>query len=126
MPIKLTYHFLRDEIYRLPPAPYIAFEKTGNYIKINNNIYAENAYKTYNSYEFKVNKRGGESGKITFNTPVNYFNINDRVEYYLKGKKRFAGYIESIDNAGLNITVIPVWGRLTYQYIQGDLILEAT
>lgn len=126
MPLYMPYHFLRDKIYKLPPAPYIPFEETGNYIKINDNIYAENAYKTYNSYEFKVNKRGGESGKVTFNVPVNYFNINDRVEYYLKGKKRFAGYVESIDNAGLVLTIIPVWGKLTYQYIQGDLILEAT
>ena len=126
MPLLIPYHFLRDKIYKLPPAPYFPFEETGTYIKINDNIYAENAYKTYSAYEFKVNKRGGDTSKVSFNTPLNYFNINDRVEYYLKGKKRFAGYVESIDNAGLNLTIIPVWGRLTYQYIQGDLILEAT
>ena len=123
MPLLIPYHFLRDKIYKLPPAPYFPFEETGTYIKINDNIYAENAYKTYSAYEFKVNKRGGDTSKVSFNTPLNYFNINDRVEYYLKGKKRFAGYVESIDNAGLNLTIIPVWGRLTYQYIQGDLIL---
>ena len=118
----MPYHFLRDKIYRLPPAPYISFEESGNYIKINDNIYVKN----YSSYEFKVNKRGGDTGSLSFNIPVNYFNINDRVEYYLKGKKRFAGYIESIDNAGINLTIIPIWGKLIHQYIQGDLILEST
>lgn len=126
MPLSMPYHFLRDKIYRLAPPPYVPFEETGNYIIIAGNMYAENAYKTYTSYEFKINKRGGETGKIGFSLPLNYFNINDRVEYYLKGKKRFAGYVESIDNVGLNLTVIPIWGRLLHQYIQGDLILEAT
>lgn len=41
-------------------------------------------------------------------------------------KKEFAGYIESIDNAGLNLSIIPIWGKLLHQYIQGDLILEST
>ena len=122
----MPYHFLRDKIYKLPPAPYIKFEDFGSYIKINENIYAENAYNTYSSYEFKVNKRGGDVSKVSFNTPFNYFNINDKVEYYLNGVKRFAGYIESIDNAGLNLSIIPIWGRLLHQYIQGDLILEST
>ena len=114
-------HFLRSKIYYIAPNNYKSFEEFGNYIKINDII-----YKNYSSYEFKINKRGGDSSKISFNTPVNYFNINDRVEYYLKGKKRFAGYIESIDNSGLNLNIIPIWGKLTYQYIQGDLILEST
>ena len=123
---RLPYHFLRNKIYKLPPAPYINFEDSGNYIKINDNIYAENAYNTYSYYEFKVNKRGGDTSKVGFNIPLNYFNINDRVEYFLNGKKRFAGYVESIDDAGLNLSVIPIWGRLLHQYIQGDLILEST
>lgn len=123
---KIPYHFLRNKIYKLPPAPYIRFEESANYIKINDNIYAENAYNTYLSYEFKVNKRGGDVSKVSFSTPLNYFNINDKVEYYLNGKKRFAGYVESIDNAGLNLSIIPIWGKLLHQYIQGDLILEAT
>ncbi|KLI30893.1 hypothetical protein OFR41_08190 [Brachyspira hyodysenteriae] len=123
---KMPYHFLRNKIYKLPPAPYINFEEFGTYIKINGNIYSENAYNTYSSYEFKVNKRGGDVSKVSFSTPLNYFNINDKVEYYLNGKKRFAGYVESIDNAGLNLSIIPIWGKLLHQYIQGDLILEAT
>ena len=123
---RLPYHFLRNKIYKLPPAPYVNFEDSGNYIKINDNIYAENAYNTYSYYEFKVNKRGGDTSKVGFNIPLNYFNINDRVEYFLNGKKRFAGYVESIDDAGLNLIIIPVWGRLLHQYIQGDLILEST
>ena len=123
---KMPYHFLRNKIYKLPPAPYINFEDFGTYIKINGNIYSENAYNTYSSYEFKVNKRGGDVSKVSFSTPLNYFNINDKVEYYLNGKKRFAGYVESIDNAGLNLSIIPIWGKLLHQYIQGDLILEAT
>lgn len=118
----MPYHFLRDKIYKLPPAPYISFEESGSYIKINDNIYIEN----YSSYEFKVNKRGGDTGSISFNIPVNYFNINDKVEYYLHGQKRFAGYVESIDDAGLNLTIIPIWGKLLHQYIQGNLILEST
>nr|WP_300366136.1 hypothetical protein [Brachyspira sp.] len=84
---KSPYHFLRDKIYKLPPAPYINFEKFGNYIKINDTIYAENTYNTYLRYEFKVNKRGGDVSKVSFSTPLNYFNINDKVEYYLNGKK---------------------------------------
>lgn len=118
----MPYHFLRDKIYKLPPAPYISFEERGDYIKINDNIYIKN----YSSYEFKINKRGGDTWYLSFNIPVNYFNINDKVEYYLKGEKRFSGYVESIDNAGLNLTIIPIWGRLIHQYIQGDLILEST
>lgn len=118
----MPYHFLRDKIYKLPPAPYISFEESGSYIKINDNIYIEN----YSLYESKVNKRGGDTGSISFNIPVNYFNINDKVEYYLHGQKRFAGYVESIDDAGLNLTIIPIWGKLLHQYIQGDLILEST
>ncbi len=123
---KMPYHFLRNKIYKLPPAPYTKFEEFANYIKINDNIYTENAYNTYLSYEFKVNKRGGDVSKVSFSTPSNYFNINDRVEYYLNGRKRFAGYIESIDNAGLNLSIIPIWGKLLHQYIQGNLILEHT
>ena len=80
---RLPYHFLRNKIYKLPPAPYVNFEDSGNYIKINDNIYAENAYNTYSYYEFKVNKRGGDTSKVGFNIPLNYFNINDRVEYFL-------------------------------------------
>ena len=73
----MPYHFLRDKIYKLPPAPYISFEERGDYIKINDNIYIKN----YSSYEFKINKRGGDTGYLSFNIPVNYFNINDKVEY---------------------------------------------
>lgn len=123
---KMPYHFLRNKIYKLPPSPYVGFEEFGNYIKINDNIYAENAYNSYLSYEFIVNKRGGDTSQVSFSMPLNYFSINDKVEYYLNGKKRFAGYIESIDNAGLNLSIIPIWGKLLYQYIQGDLILEST
>ena len=114
---KMPYHFLRNKIYKLPPSPYVSFEEFGNYIKINDNIYAENAYNSYLSYEFTVNKRGGDTSKVSFSMPLNYFNINDKVEYYLNGKKRFAGYIESIDNAGLNLSIIPIWGKLLHQYI---------
>ncbi|WP_295160412.1 hypothetical protein [uncultured Brachyspira sp.] len=124
--VVMPYYFLRNKIYKLSPPAYINFEDIGNYIKINNNIYAENACSSYLSYEFKVNKRGGDVSRISFSMPLNYFNINDKVEYYLNGKKRFAGYIESIDNAGLNLNIIPIWGRLLHQYIQGDLILESS
>ena len=129
----MPYHFLSG-IYKLPPSEYKKFEETGSYIKIipyyNNKyytereiIYTENFYK---AYEFNLNKRGGSSGKISFNIPLDNININDKVEYFLNGTKKFVGYIESIDNSGLNVTVIPIWGRLIHQYIQGDLILEST
>ena len=109
----MPYHFL-SSIYKLPPSEYKKFEETGSYIKIipyyNNKyytereiIYTENFYK---AYEFNLNKRGGSSGKISFNIPLDNININDKVEYFLNGTKKFIGYIESIDNSGLNVTVM--------------------
>ncbi len=127
--MKIPYNFLRSKIYKLAPSPYISFEDSGSYIKIidSKNIRPYSIYHSnYYYFNFKVNKRGGESGIIKFNIPVNYVDINDRVEYYLNGKKKFTGYIESIDSSGRVINIIASWGKLVYQYIQGDLILEST
>ena len=125
----IPYHFLRSKIYKLPPSPYTSFEESGTYIKIidSKNIRPYSIYySNYSYFNFKVNKRGSESGIIKFNMPINYISINDRVEYYLNGKKKFAGYVESIDSSCRIINIIASWGKLFYQYIQGDLILEST
>ncbi len=85
MPLFFNYFFRRNDFYYwLPPPPYTRWEERGTYIKINDNIYAEGAYKTFSSYEFIVNKRGGESGKVIFNYPVDYIRINDKVEILFK------------------------------------------
>lgn len=124
MPIPISYCFYRQaKLYWLPPPPYKKWEETGTYIKINDNIYAEGSYKTFIEYEFILNKRGGESGRIFFNNPVDYIKINDIVEYYLKGKLKFRGYIEYIDGAGKELSIIPIWGRLNHIiFANGELI----
>lgn len=121
---RFPYAFLRGKLYFLPPPPYESFEETGTYIKINNNIYAENGIKTYSSYKFQVNKRGGENAEIVFQYPVDYINLGDKVEYYLYGKLKYAGYVEFIDGASKRLSIIPLWGRLNYQYIAGGQIVE--
>lgn len=126
MPLFFNYLFRRDDFYYWsPPPPFERWEERGTYIKINDNIYAEGAYKTFSSYEFIVNKRGGESGKVIFNYPVDYIRINDRVEYYLKGKLKFVGFVEYVDGASKELSIIPAWGKLNYQYFAGDSIEEA-
>ena len=110
MPLFFNYFFRRDYFYYwTPPPPFERWEERGTYIKINDNIYAEGAYKTFSSYEFIVNKRGGESGKVIFNYPVDYIRINDKVEYYLKGKLKFVGFVEYVDGASKELSIIPAW-----------------
>ena len=127
MPLFFNYFFRRDDFYYWsPPPPFERWEERGTYIKINDNIYAEGAYKTFSSYEFIVNKRGGESGKIIFNYPVDYIRINDRIEYYLKGKLKFVGFVEYVDGASKELSIIPTWGKLNYQLITGTTAEEDT
>ena len=127
LPIAMPYAFHRaDKLYFIPPPPYRKWEETGTYIKINDNIYAENSSKTFSEFEFIVNKRGGEGGTIKFNYPVDYIKPNDKVELYINGKLKFAGYVEYIDGASKELSIIPIWAKLTYQYIAGSLILEET
>lgn len=126
MPLFLNYLFRRNDFfYWIPPPPYEKWEEQGTYIKINDILYAEGAYKTFSKFEFVVNKRGGESGKITFIYPVDYIKVNDKAEFYLKGKLKFVGYIEYIDGSSKELSIIPIWGRLNYQYFAGDSIEEA-
>lgn len=127
LPIAMPYSFHRaDKLYFIPPTPYKKWEETGTYIKINDNIYAEGSAKTFSEFEFVVNKRGGEGGKILFNYPVDFIEPNDKVEFYLKGKLKFVGFVEYIDGASKELSIIPIWGRLLHQYIAGSLILEET
>lgn len=127
MPLFFNYLFRRNDFYYwLPPPPFERWEERGTYIKINDNIYAEGAYKTFSSYEFILNKRGGESGKVIFNYPVDYIKINDRLEYYLKGKLKFVGFVEYVDGASKELSIIPTWGKLNYQLITGTTAEENT
>lgn len=127
MPIMMPYAIHRsDKLYYIPPPVWERWEKTGTYIKINNNIYAEGSAKTFSEFEFVVNKRGGEGGRLKFNYPVDYIEINDKVEFYLNGRLKFTGFVEYIDGASKELSIIPFWGKLTHQYIAGSLILEET
>lgn len=127
LPIAMPYAFHRaGKLYYVPPPEWEKWEKTGTYIKINDNIYAEGSEKTFSEFEFVVNKRGGEGGKIIFNYPVDYIEANDKVEFYVNGRLKFAGYVEFIDGASKELSIIPLWGKLNYQYIAGSLIEEET
>ena len=115
----------QQQLYWIPLPPFTKWEETGTYIKINNNIYAEGTYKTFTECKFILNKRGGESGKIIFNYPVDYIKINDEVEYYINGKLIFAGYVEYIDGACREISIILLWGRLTHLiFANGELVCQ--
>lgn len=98
----------------------------GSYIKINGVTYVEGAVDSFTEYKFKLNRQGGSDSTIKFNTLSGVFNINDSVEYYLNGVKRFSGYVSSVDDNGLTLKVAPLWYRLKNQTIQGSLILEST
>lgn len=127
MPILMPYIFNRaDKLYFIPPPVWEKWETTGTYIKIGSNVYAEGSSKTFSEFEFVVNKRGGEGGKLLFNFPVDYIEINDKVEFYLKGKLKFTGFVEHIDGASKELSIIPIWARLVHQYIAGSLIEEET
>lgn len=75
---------------------------------------------TFESFEFKKNKRGGESGKIKFVKMFGNYKINDRVEFTLEGQRVFTGVIQKIKNYGLELEVIPLWGLLDYVFFTGS------
>lgn len=97
-----------------------------NYIKINNDEYYTNSSKTFKSFVFKLNKRGGESGNIQFVKPFGEYKIGDSVEVKINGKKIFKGVIEKVTDFGRNIDVIPMWGKLGWVYITDTLVFEET
>lgn len=97
-----------------------------NYIRIGNKEFYTNTQETFYSFEFKLNKRGGESGTIKFVKPFSAFKIGDTVECKIEGKKIFYGLVEKIEDYGKTIKVIPLWGRLEYIYITDTLVFEET
>lgn len=119
-----TYKSKREPLNPEVNIPYSKIK--GSYIKINGVTYVEGAVDSFTEYKFKLNRQGGADSTIKFNTLSGMFNINDSVEYYLNGVKRFAGYVSSIDDNGLTLSVAPLWYRLKNQTIQGSLILEST
>lgn len=115
--------------------PLNVFEKTyfiqvniskDNYIKINNDEYYTNSSKTFKYFEFKLNKRGGESGHIEFVKPFGEYKIGDAVEVKINGQKIFYGVIEKVTDFGRSIDVIPMWGKLGWVYITDTLVFEET
>ena len=97
-----------------------------NYIKIGTDEFYTNSYNTFSSFEFKLNKRGGESGTIKFVKMYGDYKIGDTVECKINGKKIFRGVIEKIEDYGLRIKVIPLWGKLSFVYVTDSLELEET
>ena len=94
------------------------------YIKIATDIFYLSVGANFESFEFKKNKRGGESGKIKFPKVFGRYTINDTVEFILKGEKVFKGVIEKITDYGLTLEIIPLWGLLDYVFITNTLELE--
>lgn len=97
-----------------------------NYIKIGTDEFYTNSIDTFSSFEFKLNKRGGESGTIKFVKMFADYKIGDTVECKINGKKIFRGVIEKIEDYGLTIKAIPLWGKLGFVYVTDSLELEET
>lgn len=97
-----------------------------NYIRIGTDEFYTNSYDTFSSFEFKLNKRGGESATIKFVKMYGQYKIGDTVEAKINGKKIFRGVIEKIEDYGLTIKAIPLWGKLSFVYVTDSLELEET
>lgn len=97
-----------------------------NYIKIGTDEFYTNSYNTFSSFEFKLNKRGGESGTIKFIKMFGNYKVGDNVECKINGKKIFRGVIEKVEDYGLTLKVIPLWGKLGWVYITNSREYEET
>lgn len=97
-----------------------------NCIKIGTDEFYSNSYDTFSSFEFKLNKRGGESGTIKFVKMFGNYKVGDSVECKINGKKIFRGVIEKVEDYGLTLKVIPLWGKLGWVYITDSREYEET
>lgn len=95
-------------------------------LKIGSDLFFLTGIETFESFEFKSNKRGGESANIKFSKMFGNYKVNDKVFFTLEGQKVFSGVIERITNYGLNVDVVPTWVLLDYIFITDTLEFEST
>lgn len=105
---------------------FIKIDTKDTYIQLGTDRFFLSGIETFESFEFKSNKRGGESGKIKFSKMFGDYKIGDSVKFVLEGKSAFNGIIELIDNYGTEINIIPSWAMLDFTFITDTLQFEST
>lgn len=102
---------------------FLAASTKDTYVQIGNNTFYTSSYNTFESFDFKLNKRGGEGGTIKFVKMFGNYKINDKVTLVVEGKQVFNGLVEKVTDYGLTVHVIPMWGLLDFTFIVDTLEL---